>query len=90
MNLQSYNRLNASQRALLNRSIIEFEAGNSYWDQYAAEETERQNKAGIQAIRFDEATARAFRERAYDVAWAAAAKQSPDVAARFRPLFTKK
>ena len=90
MNLQSWNRLNAAQRALLTRSIIEFEAGNSYWNQYAAAETQRQAKAGIQTIRFDDATARAFRERAYEVAWAAAAKQSPDVAARFRPLFTKK
>jgi TRAP-type C4-dicarboxylate transport system substrate-binding protein len=89
-NLQSWNKLNAAQRALLTRSIIEFEAGNSYWNQYAAEESERQAKAGIQTIRFDDATARAFRERAYEVAWAAAAKQSPDVAARFRPLFTKK
>ena len=90
MNLQSWNKLNPAQRALLTRSIIEFEAGNTYWNQYAAEESDRQTKAGIQTIRFDEATARTFRERAYEVAWAAAAKQSPDVAARFRPLFTKK
>ncbi len=90
MNLQSWNKLNPAQRALLTRSIIAFEAGNTYWNQYAAEESDRQTKAGIQTIRFDEATARAFRERAYEVAWAAAAKQSPDVAARFRPLFTKK
>lgn len=90
MNLQSWNKLNPAQRALLTRSIIAFEAGNTFWNQYAAEESDRQTKAGIQTIRFDEATARAFRERAYEVAWAAAAKQSPDVAARFRPLFTKK
>ena len=90
MNLQSWNKLNPAQRALLTRSIIEFEAGNTYWNQYASEESDRQTKAGIQTIRFDDATARAFRERAYDVAWAAAAKQSPDGAARFRPLFTKK
>jgi len=90
MNLQSWNKLSAAQRALLTRSIIEFEAGNSYWNQYATEEADRQAKAGIQVIRFDDATARAFRERAYEVAWAAAAKQSPDVAARFRPLFTKR
>ncbi len=90
MNLQSWNKLNASQKALLTRSIIEFEAGNTYWNQYAAEEATRQEKAGIQIIRFDDATARAFQERAYEVAWAAAAKQSPDVAARFRPLFSRK
>ena len=90
MSLQSWNRLNAQQRALLTRSIIEFEAGNSYWNQYATEETERQAKTGIQVIRFDNAAAKAFRDQAYEVAWAAAAKQSPEVAARFRPLFSPK
>ena len=90
MSLQSWNRLNAQQRALLTRSIIEFEAGNSYWNQYAAEETERQAKTGIQVIRFDDSAAKAFRDQAYEVAWAAAAKQSPEVAARFRPLFSPK
>jgi hypothetical protein len=75
---------------LLTRSITEFEAGNTYWNQYAAEEAARQEKAGIQVIRFDDAAARAFQERAYEVAWAAAAKQSPEVAARFRPLFSRK
>ncbi len=90
MNQQAWKRLNDAQRALLTRSIIEFEAGNSYWAQYTVEETERQAKAGIQVIRFDDATSRAFRERAYEIAWAAAAKQSPEVAARFKPLFGPK
>ena len=90
MNQQAWKRLNDAQRALLTRSIIEFEAGNSYWAQYTVEETERQAKAGIQVIRFDDATSRAFRERAYEIAWAAAAKQSPEVAARFKPLFAPK
>jgi TRAP-type C4-dicarboxylate transport system substrate-binding protein len=87
MNQAAWKKLTDAQRALLNRSIIDFEAGNSYWAQYTVEETERQAKAGIRVIRFDDATARAYRERAYEVAWAAAAKQSPEVAAKFRPLF---
>ena len=53
-------------------------------------EIARQEKAGIQAITFDAASSKAFREKAYDVAWAAAQKQSPDIAARFKPLFSHK
>ena len=40
----------------------------------------RQAKAGIETIKFDAATAKAFRDKAYDVAWASAMKQSPEVA----------
>ena len=90
MNQASWKKLTDAQRALLSRSIIAFEAGNTYWAQYTVDETDRQAKAGIQVIKFDDATAKAYRERAYEVAWAAAAKQSPDVAARFRPLFAPK
>ena len=90
MNQASWKKLTDPQRALLTRSIIDFEAANTYWAQYTVEETDRQAKAGIQVIRFDDATAKTYRDRAYDVAWAAAAKQSPEVAARFRPLFAPK
>jgi hypothetical protein len=69
--------------------MLAFEAENTFWGRFATEETARQEKAGIQAIKFDAATSAAFRSKAYDVAWASAAKQSPEVAARFKPLFTK-
>jgi TRAP-type C4-dicarboxylate transport system substrate-binding protein len=88
MNQAAWKKLSDAQRALLSRHILEMEAQNTFWARFTVEETERQAKAGIQTIRFDEATARAYRERAYDIAWAAAAKQSPEVAARFRPLFS--
>ena len=57
--------------------------------QFTADETARQEKAGIETIRFDEKTAKAYRDKAYEVAWAGAQKQSPEIAGLFRPLFSK-
>jgi hypothetical protein len=69
--------------------VLAFEAENTFWTKYAADEIARQDKAGIQTIKFDAAASKAFRDKAYQVAWEAAAKQSPDIAARFKPLFSK-
>ena len=89
MNLPAYKRLTESQRAYLEKQVLAFEAENGFWTKYAADETARQEKAGIQAIRFDEPTAKAYRDKAYEVAWASAVKQSPEIANRFKPLFSK-
>ncbi|HTP73425.1 MAG TPA: TRAP transporter substrate-binding protein DctP [Burkholderiaceae bacterium] len=89
MNLPAYKKLSDAQRAYLNKQVLAFEADNTFWAKYTADETARQEKAGIEAIRFDAATGKAFRDKAYQVAWEAAAKQSPEIAARFKPLFTK-
>jgi TRAP-type C4-dicarboxylate transport system substrate-binding protein len=90
MNLAAYKKLNDAQRAYLNKQVLALEAENTFWKRFAADETAKQEKAGIEAIRFDAAASKAFRDKAYEVAWAAAAKQSPEVAARFKPLFTKR
>ncbi len=89
MNLPAYKRLNETQRAYLEKQVLAFEAENGFWTKYAADETARQEKAGIQAIRFDEQTAKAYRDKAYEVAWASAVKQSAEIANRFKPLFSK-
>ncbi|MBU1361124.1 MAG: TRAP transporter substrate-binding protein DctP [Gammaproteobacteria bacterium] len=89
MNLPAYKKLTEPQRAYLQKQLLALEAQNTFWTQYAAEETERQKKAGIETISFDAATAKSFRDKAYDVGWASAAKQSPEIAARFKPLFSK-
>ena len=89
MNLTAYKRLTEAQRSYLEKQVLAFEAENVFWTKYAADETARQEKAGIEAIRFDEKTAKAFRDKAYEVAWASAAKQSPEIASRFKPLFSK-
>jgi TRAP-type C4-dicarboxylate transport system substrate-binding protein len=89
MNLPAYKKLSDAQRNYLQKQILALEAENGFWAQYTTDEIARQEKAGIQTIKFDAATAKAFRDKAYDVAWAGAMKQSPEVAARFKPLFSK-
>jgi TRAP-type C4-dicarboxylate transport system substrate-binding protein len=89
MNLPSYKKLTDAQRNYLQKQLLALEAQNSFWAQYTTDEVARQAKAGIETIKFDAATAKAFRTKAYEVAWASAMKQSPEVAARFKPLFSK-
>lgn len=89
MNLPAYKKLGEAQRNYLQKQLLALEAQNGFWAQYTTEEIARQAKAGIQTIKFDAATAKAFRDKAYDVAWAGAMKQSPEVAKRFKPLFSK-
>ena len=89
MNLPAYRRLTDAQRNYLQKQLLALESENSFWTKFAADETARQAKAGIQTISFDAANTKSFRDKAYDVGWEAAAKQSPEVAARFKPLFGK-
>ncbi len=89
MNLPAWKKLTEPQRSYLNKQLLALEAQNTFWTQYATEETARQEKAGIQAIQFDAATAKAYRDGAYATGWAGAAKQSPEIAARFKTLFSK-
>ncbi|MEJ7930716.1 TRAP transporter substrate-binding protein DctP [Ramlibacter sp. AN1015] len=87
MNLGAWRKLSEPQRAYLNKQLAALEAQNGFWNQYAADEKARQQKAGIETITFDAATAKSFRDKAYDIAWAGAEKQSPEIAKRFKPLF---
>ena len=89
MNLPAYRKLSDTQRAYLNKQVLAFEADNTFWARYGKEEIARQEKAGIQTLRFDAASTKAFRDKAYDIGWASAMKQSPEVAARFKSLFSK-
>jgi TRAP-type C4-dicarboxylate transport system substrate-binding protein len=89
MNLPAYRKLTEAQRSYLTKQLLAFEADNGFWARYTTEEVARQEKAGIQTIKFDAATAKAFRDKAYDVAWAAATKQNAEVANRFKALFAK-
>ena len=89
MNLPAYRKLSEAQRTFLNRQVLALEAENTFWVKFAADETARQAKAGIATIAFDAATSKAFRDRAYEIGWASAAKQSPEIAARFKALFSR-
>lgn len=89
MNLPAYKKLSDAQRNYLQKQLLALEAENTFWTKYAADETARQAQTGIKTIAFDAATAKAFRDKAYEIGWAAAAKQSPEIAGRFKPLFAK-
>ena len=89
MNLPAYKKLTDAQRNYLQKQLLALEAENTFWTKYAADETARQAQAGIKTIAFDAATAKAFRDKAYEIGWAAATKQSPEIAGRFKPLFAK-
>lgn len=89
MNLPAYKKLTDTQRNYLQKQLLALEAENTFWARYGAEEIARQTKAGIETITFDAATSKAFRDKAYEVGWAGAVKQSPEVAARFKALFSK-
>src|SRR5690606_38653470 len=89
MNLPAYKKLTPPQRDYLEKQLLALEAKNTFWTRYAEEETARQAKAGIQAISFDPATAKRYRDQAYEIGWAVAAKQSPEIAARFKSQLSK-
>jgi len=89
MNLPAFKRLTEVQKTYLHKQLLALEAENTFWAKYTTEELARQAKVGIQTITFDAATTKSFKDKAYAVGWAAAQKQSPEIAAKFKPLFSK-
>jgi TRAP-type C4-dicarboxylate transport system substrate-binding protein len=90
MNLPAFNKLTAPQKAYLQKQVLALEAENTFWAKYTADEVARQQKAGIETIKFDAASSKAFHDKAYQVGWASAENQSPDIAKRFKALFAPK
>ncbi|MGV3570765.1 MAG: TRAP transporter substrate-binding protein DctP [Ramlibacter sp.] len=90
MNLAAFKKLTPAQGAYLQKQLLALEAENTFWAKYTADEMARQQKAGIETIKFDAATTKAFVDKAYQVGWASAEKQSPEIAGRFKPLFARK
>ena len=89
MNLPVFKKLNDVQKTYLNKQLLALEAENTFWAKFTTEEIAKQAKVGIQTISFDAATSKSFKDKAYAVGWAAAQKQSPDVATKFKALFSK-
>ena len=86
VNLDTWKKLAPKQREFLERQMLALEAQNLRWKKFAEEEAERQAQAGIQVIRFDPAQAKAYRDKAYEVGWAAIIKASPEHGPRLRAL----
>ena len=68
---------------------LALEAMNGFWTQYGKDETARQEKAGIQAIKFDAAGTKTYLDKAYDAGWAAAMKTNPEFAKKLKTLTSK-
>ncbi len=89
MNLDAYKKLSQAQRQFVNKQALALEAMNGTWRKLNEEDTKRQAQVGIQAISFDPATTKAFVAKAYDVAWAAATKASPEHGPQLKKLLSK-
>ena len=85
MNQDAWKKLSPKQQDFVKKQSLALEAMNSVWRKFNAEETKRQAQVGIQTIKFD----KAYRDKAYDIAWASATKQSPEHAPQMRKLFSK-
>ncbi|HZM33522.1 MAG TPA: TRAP transporter substrate-binding protein DctP [Burkholderiales bacterium] len=85
MNLDAWKKLSPKQQDFMRKQALALEAMNDVWRKFNAAETKRQAEVGIQTIKFD----RAYADKAYEVAWASAAKQSPEHAPQMRKLFSK-
>ena len=85
MNLDAWKKLSQKQRDFVLQQALALEAMNGVWRKLNEQETRRQGEVGIQTIKFDDA----YRDKAYDVAWAGATKQSPEHAPQMRKLFSK-
>jgi TRAP-type transport system periplasmic protein len=90
MNLDKFKGLNPKQRAYLEKQILALEAQNpALWVAYTKEETARQEKAGIQAIKFDAAGTKKYVDAAYDAGWASAYKANAEFAKKLKTLTSK-
>jgi TRAP-type C4-dicarboxylate transport system substrate-binding protein len=89
MNLDAWKKLSAKQRDYLQKQALALEAMNSYWPKLNAEETKRQAQSGIQTVRFDAASSKSYVDKAYEVGWATAIKQSPEHGPQMKKLLSK-
>jgi len=85
-----WDKLNDKQKAVLQKAAeqAEAEAVPEFTKENAAE-TERQAKAGIQAITFDAANTKRYIDEAYKAGWDGVIRQSPENGPKLRTFFAK-
>ena len=89
MNLDKYKGLPAKARAYLDRQALDYERQNDFWKSYNQNEAKRQADAGIQTIKFDAATSKAFVEKSKEIGWANAVKASPQYGEALKKVLAK-
>lgn len=90
INKNVWDKLNEQQRRVLAKAAAEgeAEAGPEFAKENAAD-TERQAKAGIEAIRFDSSDSKKYLDKAYEAGWAGILRQSPEHGPKLRTFFAK-
>jgi len=89
INLNTWNRLNDSQKDVLNKAALWLENLNAGNDAMWAQEKQRQTAAGIQPITFSAAEAKTFIDTAYDTAWTVLIQLSPQHGPKLRELLSQ-
>jgi TRAP-type transport system periplasmic protein len=89
INLAKYKSLPPKARQYLDRQSLAYERQNDFWKTYNQNEAKRQAEAGIQAIRFDAATSKAYLQKAKDVGWEHAIKASPEYGPQLKKVLAK-
>jgi TRAP-type C4-dicarboxylate transport system substrate-binding protein len=86
VNLDAWKSLSDAQRRLLNETALWLEGLDSEQEGLIKTERERQAAAGIQPLDFGPAAAKAFLDRAYDVAWQSVIRRAPETGPKLRQL----
>ncbi|NMG36616.1 ABC transporter substrate-binding protein [Azoarcus sp. TTM-91] len=88
MNQNTWKKLDAQQRAFLEKQIAWVESQNANDLKVAEEEKARQAKAGIQTINLPGEQAAIFRAKAYDAGWKGIEQAAPQNAPKLKALFS--
>jgi len=87
VNQDAWKGLNDAQRKVLTDAALWLEGlDTTESPELVKAERERQAKAGIQEIKFDEAASKAFLKKAYDVAWDSVIAKVPESGKKLRAL----
>ncbi|AXK79932.1 C4-dicarboxylate ABC transporter substrate-binding protein [Pseudolabrys taiwanensis] len=90
VNKTTWDKLTPQQKAILQKAGEEAEKeGVAEFAKLNAEDTEKQAKAGIEAIKFDAANTKLFLDKAYEAGWAGIIRQSPEHGPKLRGFFSK-
>jgi TRAP-type C4-dicarboxylate transport system substrate-binding protein len=89
MNLDRYKGLPVKAREYLDRQATAYERQNDFWKSYNQNEAKRQADAGIEVIKFDAATSKAFVEKSKEIGWANAIKASPQYGEALKKVLAK-
>ena len=90
INKTVWDKLNDKQKAVLGKAAADAEAeAAAEFAKDNAADTERQAKAGIEVIKFDEAGTKKYVDEAYAAGWAGVIRQSPEHGPKLKTFFSK-